>query len=238
MNGASVFLIAFFTAIFAATGTVFMIQRANLFPVVAPEQPVAVPSLRGLSEEDALANLRATGLVPLIAGREPTAEVKPGTVLRQTVSPGQSVTKGQPVGITLALELAVVPDVLGHGLEEATVLLEQAGYRAQKSGPSLEDKAPVGTVLKQSPPSSTPLDKGKVVLLQVSAGPQASEVPKLIGLSFGNAKAELVKSGLAMGAVRWVYIRGGGTMVVQNQDPKPGAAVKPGATVAMTVNRD
>jgi serine/threonine-protein kinase len=239
MNGASVFLIAFFTAVFTASGTVFVIQRANLLPPTpVQEQSVSVPNIKGLLEEDAVANLRASGLVPLIGGREPTAEAKPGTVIRQTLPPGQNVAKGQSVAVTLAAELPVVPEVVGRSIAEATLLVEQAGYRSQKSVPAIEDKAPEGTVLKQVPTAGTPLEKGKAMLLLVSAGVQTPEVPKVTGLTFANAKTELERSGLSAGTVRWVYVHGGGTMVVLNQDPKPGTKLKPASAVALTVNRD
>src|SRR5690349_4514143 len=109
MNNSTVFLIAFFTSLLTATGTVFVIQRTNLL-AQPQEQQVAVPNLKGLLEEDAMTNLRAAGLVMMIGSREPSAEAKTGTVLRQALPAGQNVPKGQAVAVTVAEALPTVPD--------------------------------------------------------------------------------------------------------------------------------
>jgi beta-lactam-binding protein with PASTA domain len=239
MNGASVFLIAFFTAVFAATGTVFVIQRTNLLAAPQVEQQLAaVPNLKGLLEEDAVTNLRAAGLVMTISAREPSLEMKPGSVLRQAVPAGQNIPKGQAVGVTLATESPTVPDVLGRAFAEASVLLEQAGYRAQKGDSVVDEKAAEGTVLKQVPAAGSPQDKGKAVLLQLAAGVPLLETPKLVGLTLANAKTQLQKVGLTAGTIRWSFVDRAGYSVVLSQEPKPGSKLKPGAEVALTVNRD
>jgi beta-lactam-binding protein with PASTA domain len=237
MNNSSVILIAFFTSLLTATGTVFVIQRTNLM-AQPQEQQVAVPNLKGLPEEDAMTNLRAAGLVMMIGSREPSAEGKPGTVLRQTLPAGQNVAKGQAVAVTLAEELPMVPDVSGRALTEATLVLEQAGYRVQKGEPIADDKVPAGNIVKQLPLAGTPHDKNKVVLVQVSSGAETVETPKVVGLTLSNAKIQLEKAGFVVGPVRWVYADEAGYMAVLNQEPKPGLKAKPGSEILLSVNRD
>jgi eukaryotic-like serine/threonine-protein kinase len=237
MNNSTVFLIAFFTSLLTATGTVFVIQRTNI--LAAPvEAQVAVPNLKGLLEEDAMTNLRAAGLVMMIGSREPSAEGKPGTVLRQALPAGQNVAKGQTVAVTLADALPTVPDVSGRAFTEASMLLEQAGYKVQKGDPIADDKAPEGSVIKQLPLPGSPHDKGKSVLLQLSAGASTVEIPKVVGLTLSNAKTQLEKAGLKVGPVRWVYADEAGYMAVLNQEPKGGERTKPATEIVLSVNRD
>jgi serine/threonine-protein kinase len=199
---------------------------------------VPVPNLKGLPEEDAMTNLSAAGLVMMIGSREPSAEAKPGTVLRQALPAGQNVPKGQAVAVTLAAELPMVPDVSGRSLAEATLVLEQAGYRVQKGEPIADDKVPEGGVVKQLPLPGTPHDKNKSVLIQVSSGAQTVETPKVMGLTLSNAKTQIEKAGFVVGPVRWVYADEAGYMAVLNQEPKPGTKAKPGTEVVLSVNRD
>jgi serine/threonine-protein kinase len=232
-----VILIAFLTSVFTATGTVFVIERTNLLsgPV---EQKVAVPNLKGLPEADAMTNLRAAGLVMMISSREPSGDVKAGSVLRQAVPPGQSVAKGETVAVTLAEALPSVPDVTGRGLSEATLLLEQAGYKVQQGEAVSDDKVPEGKIVKQVPMAGTNLEKDKTVLVQLSSGANLVEIPKVTGLTLSNAKAQIEKAGLKVGALRWVYADEAGYMAVLNQKPAPGEKAQPGTEVTLSVNRD
>ncbi len=237
MNNSSVFLIAFFTSVLTATGTVWVIERTNIL-APPPEQQVAVPNLKGLPEEDAMNNLRAAGLVMIIDGREPTADAKVGTIIRQAMPPGQTVPKGQTIAVTIAEEVPVVPDVTGQGVSEATLMLEQAGYRVQKGDPVADDKVPEGKIVKQVPPPGNPLDKNKTVLIHLSSGADQVETPKVVGLTLSNAKAQIEKVGLKVGKLRWVYADEAGYMAVLSQEPKAGDKTKPGTEVTLSVNRD
>lgn len=237
MNSASVILLAFFTSVLAATGTVFVLQRTDI--LAAPEaQTVPVPNLKGLPEEDAMTNLRAAGLVMMINAREPSADAKAGTVIRQALPAGQNVAKGQTVAVTLAEELPKVPDVTGQGLSEAMVMLEEAGYRVQKGDPVPDDKVPEGKIVKQVPNPGSSLDKNKTVLVHLSSGSEMVEVPKVVGLTLSNAKSQIEKAGLKVGTLRWVYADEAGYMAVLNQDPAAGGQAKPGTEITLAVNRD
>lgn len=237
MNLSSVILIAFFTSVLSAAGTLFVVERTNLL-APAEEQQIAVPNLKGLSEDDAMINLRAVGLVLSIGSREPSPDAKPGTILRQALPVGQTVPKGHTITVTLAEELPKVPDVTGQGLQEATLLLDQAGYRVQKGDGIADDRVPEGKVVKQAPSAGSALEANKTVLVHLSTGANTVEIPKVVGLTLSNAKAQLEKVGLEVGPLRWVYADEAGYMAVLNQDPPAGSKVKPGTPIILSVNRD
>ena len=221
MNGASVILVAFLTSLLTATGTLFVLQRTDILESHADEQ-VTVPNLLGLPEADAMTNLRATGLVMMIQAREPNADAKPGTVIRQALPAGQAVGKGQAVAVTLAEQLPEVPDVRGQALAEATVLLVQSGYRVQTGNAVADAQVAEGRIAKQVPSPGSPLNKNEAVLLHPSSGPAQVEIPKVVGLTLSSAKTQIEKAGLKVGQLRWVYRDEAGYMAVLSQDPAAG----------------
>lgn len=237
MHGSTVFLIAFFTAIATAAGTVYTLERFDVFHRAAvPAQESIVPDLRGFAEADARANAQASHVTLLVASREPSAEAKPGSVIRQSIPAGQHVPQNHPMSVVLAEELPKIPNVTGLSLVEAGKRLEGTGYKLQAGDPVAHATVPLGQIVSQNPAADTAAEKGKTVTVQVSAGAAEVEVPKVMGLSVNNAKTALEKLGLEA-EVRWVSLAETPTFIVLNQKPKPREKLKPGSKVEMTANR-
>lgn len=236
MHGSTVFLIAFFTSIATAFGTVYAIERYDVFHRAPAVAETIVPDLRGFAEADARANAQASHISILIGGREPSAEGKPGTILRQSIPAGQHVPREHPVSVVIAEELPKLPNVTGLSLADATKRLEEKGYKVQAAAPAPNPTVPAGMIVSQVPPADSALEKGKTVNVEVSAGLGEIEVPKLVGLSLTNAKTALEKAGLVV-EMRWVSLAETPTFVVLNQKPKPNEKVKPGSKVELTANQ-
>jgi serine/threonine-protein kinase len=234
MNNSTVFLIAFFTSLMTATGTVYLVERLDL---MSDDQQVIVPNLRGLPEEDAMANVKSLGLMFMIGAREQSAEVKEGSVIRQSVPPGQSVSVGQPITVTLAEALPKVPVVEGKSVDEATATLQNAGYQIVVGEPVVNPAVSAGKIVSQLPRAGSPLAKEQTVTVRVSTGPQDVEVPKVTGLTFSPAKEKLEELGLKA-KVRWVALAETVSNVVLRQTPEPGTKAEPGAEVELVINRD
>lgn len=236
MHGSTVFLIAFFTSIATAFGTVYAIERADVFHRQAAVVETVVPDLRGFSEADARANAQASHISLLIGGREASPDAKPGSVVRQSIPAGQHVPREHPVTIVIADELPKLPSVTGLSLADATKRLEEKGYKVQAGSPAPNPTVAAGMIVSQTPAADSPLEKGKTVSVEVSAGVGEVEVPKLIGLSLNNAKATVEKAGL-VAEMRWVSLAETPTFVVLNQKPKASEKVKPGSKVELTANQ-
>jgi serine/threonine-protein kinase len=238
MHGSTVFLIAFFTSVLTAGGTVYAIDRFNILHKEAPA-PVAetvVPDLHGFTEADARANAQASHITLLVASHEASPDAKPGTIIRQSIPAGQHVPHDHPVSVVLADELPKVPTVTGLSVVDATKRLEEKGYKLQAGAPVANGTVPEGQIIAQDPAADTAAEKGKTVTVQVSAGAADVAVPKVMGLSVNNAKAALEKVGLDS-EVRWVSLAETPTFVVLNQKPKPSEKVKPGTKVEITANQ-
>jgi serine/threonine-protein kinase len=234
MNRATVFFIAFFTALLTAAGTSYLVPK--LLKLSEGPQQVVIPSMLGLTETDARANLQALGLVLMVGGREPHPEAQPSTVIRQAMPAGQRVPPGQAISVTLAIAMPKVPDVAGQTIDEATRALETAGFAVQVGAPQPHAEIEKGRVVSQSPKAGTALEAKSTVVVQPSAGPESVEVPKLVGTRWAAAKKSIEEAGLKVGPVQWVDLAETPTYLVLRQNPAPGEQAEPGTAISMTVN--
>jgi serine/threonine-protein kinase len=236
MNGAAVFLISFFTAIPTALGTVYLSERLNLFEAPVAEELVIVPNVEGLPQSEAVANLNTAGLVIMISGHEVSATAPDDTILSQAVPAGQSVSKGQVIGVTVATAMPKVPDVVGKTRDDAVAALKEAGYGVQSESVSHETIAE-GQVVSQNPKAGEGLEKAKDVTIQVSQGTGSVEVPKLIGLYYSAARKQLEELGLKA-KIRWVNLAETSSSIVLSQTPEPGKSVAKDTDVEIVINRE
>jgi beta-lactam-binding protein with PASTA domain len=236
MHGSTVVLISILTSAVTSVGSVYCVQRFDIFPKKVEVAQTAVPDLKGLLEADARANAQAAHLALIVSSREPSKEVKPGAVLRQSVPPGQRVPHDHPVTVVLAEELPKVPVVTGLKLAEAKALAEKQGYSLKVKGTVADAGAPEGTVVSQAPAAESGLEKGGAVLVELQAAAGEVDVPKLSGLSVKKAQETVEKLGLSLD-VRWVAMAETATFVVLNQKPPAGQKLKPGDKIEITVNR-
>ena len=238
MNSLGTILVAMLTSAATAAGSVYAIQRYELIPprqVPKVTSTVTVPALNGLSEADARANLKALGLVYLAAPREASAEVKPGSVVRQSVAPGQRVEREQAISITLADELPKTPDVTGLNATDAAARIAQSGHKMQIGEPLAREGAVEGTVVEQTPKAEAPLAKDESIVIRLALT-QAVAMPKVVGQSVNTAKTALENLGLKVN-VRWTGLAETATFVVLSQKPQAKTKLKPGDEVELSANR-
>ena len=138
-------------------------------PLEFPEPELkAVPSVVGLSEEQAKALLKAGGwqMRSEIIG----SYLPAGTVAAQ--NPGGGTMTIPKALVTIYVSNGIppvtpVPKVYYLTLEEATAILEAANFFVEIVEEQVEDPEKIGTVLHQSPKSGTPAKEGTTVTLYV-----------------------------------------------------------------------
>lgn len=87
----------------------------------------------------------------------------PGTVLFQDLQPGERAPRGTSIQVFVAEPPPTVPSLVGLGKEQATRRIEEAGLQIKVlREPST---SPVGTVIRQSPPSGTEVRLGRTVTI-------------------------------------------------------------------------
>jgi serine/threonine-protein kinase len=103
---------------------------------------------------------------------------------------------GIGVGVWALLQhgRVAVPDETGKQSSVASVDLGNRGFRVQIH--RTESGDPVGQVVGQSPEAGTKVNKGSLVVLQVSSGPGKVDVPLVTGLKFSTAARALTRRGL------------------------------------------
>jgi serine/threonine-protein kinase len=236
MHPSTIILIAFFTSALTATGTVFVLEQYDVFkPKAQAVAEAVVPDLRGMTDADARSSTNAAHLT-LVATREPAADAKAGTVIRQSMAAGLRVASGTALNVVLAEEVAKVPKVSGLTVAEATQRLEQQGYSMQVGAPAPDPSVSPGLIVGQMPKADSPYTKGGMVVVQVSSGPGEVDMPKLIGTGFNQAKAEVEKLGLKA-VFTWSNLPETPTYIVLSQKPAAGTQLKPGGEVVLGVNR-
>ena len=236
MHGSSVVLLSLFTSVLTTTGATYLIQRYQVFPQEAPQHSTPAPALMGLTEADARANAQALQLALLVEGREPTAGVAAGTVVRQSIAPGQPVPEGAGISVVFAASLPTVPKVTELVLTDATDKLTRAGYKVLQAEPVPHATLKPGSVVSQFPVADAELPSGNSVTLHLSSGPADVQAPKLLGLALSEAKDKLAELGLAL-KVRWVSRAETIENHVLSQKPSAGQTMKPKGVVEVVINR-
>lgn len=233
-----VVLLSFVTSIVTVLGIerLRLLGPATASPAQGAGPKVGVPSLKGLSEEDARQNLKALGLVFLVGERKAVSGAAPGTIVDQTPAPGQQVDARTSVTVGLARELPKVPSVIGRTLAEATAVLAQGGYKLESAEPIADAHVAKGSVVSQLPDADAPLETDKPVVVRLSAGPAEIEVPRLLGQNIEKVKTQAKDLGFTLKIV-WTQEGETDEYVVLNQNPVPGTKIKPSDPITVVVNR-
>jgi eukaryotic-like serine/threonine-protein kinase len=238
MRGTALVVVVVLVSMITSIATVLGIERLKLLsaPTHVPPPKVGVPSLKGLSESDARQNLQALGLAFLVSERKAASGAAPGTVVEQTPAAGQQLEPHASVSVALARELPKVPGVVGRTLMEAVALLQQGGYKLEQAEPIADAHVPKGSVVSQLPEAEAPQEADKPVVVRISSGPGEIEVPRLFGQGIEKVKTQAKDLGFVLKIV-WTDEGETEEYVVLNQTPAPGAKIKPGDAITVTVNR-
>ena len=139
----------------------------------------------------------------------------PGAGVRVSLKKG-----GTPVKLYVSTGVVQVPDVYNLDYREATAILRVSGYYVEIMD-QLSDTAPRNQVLGMTPAAGSPLEKGSVVYLTVSAGPEVEYVsmPNLVGLSEMAAIEKIEDAELSYGGSEYVHSDlPAGTVIGQSEE--------------------
>jgi eukaryotic-like serine/threonine-protein kinase len=143
-----------------------------VFPSGVIPRDVRVPSVTGLSFDDATRRLAERGLRGVRGEERSHAASPPGTVLEQVPSAGSRDVEGAAVSLTVSAgpRNARVPSLVGLARERAESQLEAAGFDVGQVTERDSDR-PRGEVLEVQPAPGTQVQMPGTVALVVSAGP-------------------------------------------------------------------
>lgn len=199
---------------------------------------VVVPSLTGLTEEQARAALEQAGLTLGETATENSDSVDVGLVIRQDPAAGVKVQKGAAVNIVISIGVAEieVPDLTTMTEAEAIAALRAIGLDFERSVDEPNADVEKGYVIRSEPAAGQAVPKGTRVVLFVSAGKEQVKVPDVIGKPLAQAKSEIEAAGL-IAKTNEVFSDTVPKDSVVDQRPDPGVLVEVGTTVTLQVSK-
>ncbi|SCF41193.1 Stk1 family PASTA domain-containing Ser/Thr kinase [Micromonospora mirobrigensis] len=190
-------------------------ERFPLPDVVGKDYELAVGDLKNLKLAVVKGPARYDDNLPkgVVVATSPkaNAQVKPGTRITVVVSRGRA-----PI---------TVPQLVGKNVGEARAALAQLGLVPVET--YKDSDKPKDEILGQSPADGAGVEKGAQVKLEVSKGPAAVVVPRVVDLPCPQAQQQL--QGLGFG----VNVQFNPNGIVRFQNPGENAQVPPGTQVTI-----
>ncbi len=195
----------------------------------------AVPDVVGQTRDAAQGTLYAAGLAPDIVEVEAPDDKVALTVLSQDPTASSPVPANKRVKITVATRSgkAKIPDLSGQTAENATISLQQLGFRTSSDLEASPNVAP-GKVTRTDPPNDTSMQKGSVVVIYLSAGPQAP-VPNVVGSTAKDGRAALEAKGFKVQVTSQTVTDSSQKGFVVGQRPAATESLEPGGIVVIRV---
>jgi serine/threonine-protein kinase len=191
-------------SVFVVIMTVF---DSIIMPWYVSKPTVAIPTVVGMKEADAITLLKSLNLEPLRGDTRMDKQYPEGTVVAQNPDPQQYVKEGRRVYLTISggEKLVVIPSFKGSTLRNAKFTLDRLGLHEGALSYAVSTEFPEGTIMSQEPPQGAHIRHNGFVNFMVSAGTSIDSitVPDLIGKSMTEAQKILLDRGLSVGTVTY-----------------------------------
>jgi beta-lactam-binding protein with PASTA domain len=240
------------TATKAETLLVAMVAR-KLPPgaFVSPANGILVPPVRTDTPITHVPVPRDT-VVPDLYGRTPnlvsaaleTSRLRLGRVVQDSsdqVTAGRAFHQDPPAGTRVGLGRAVdvwyslgahqtldtvsVPSIEGRSITDARLILRRRNLTLGRVSTEYRHGAD-GTIVHQEPHAGETAHRNDAVDATVVVAPPLIPVPRVVGLSRGDARATIERAGLDVGAIS-IITRSGATATIDSQRPAADARVEP-----------
>ncbi|MFG1633625.1 Stk1 family PASTA domain-containing Ser/Thr kinase [Pseudonocardia alni] len=210
-------------------------SRVTVYVGSGPAQ-VTVPSVEGLSPDEAEAKLREAGLqVGGRTERDTSDSGQVGKVITSDPGPGQQVSGNTAVSLVVGRkqQTVAVPDVAGQSADAARATLQNAGFQSI-STTEVDSSGSAGQAVGTNPSAGTRVAPDQTITIQISRGNQ-NQVPNVVGQRVDSAISTLQEAGLSP-SIRQVDVSDSSQNgVVLQQSPSGGSEASSGQTVTLTV---
>lgn len=215
----------------------YILVAIVLFPGRGADNDVKVPSVTGLTQDEARRRLERVGLRAKEGATRMSGAAPRGTVVAQEPLPETT----QPAGTTVVLtvsggqRLEGVPDVGGMARREAERALETAGF-AVGGVTQRASESPRGTVIQTSPAAGEQAALPGPIALVLSSGPATVVIPDVAGRSYASARQMLEQIGLAVTGLGLDSLSTAAAGTVVQQNPSAGRSVPSGSTIGLRLS--
>ncbi|MGH8926983.1 MAG: Stk1 family PASTA domain-containing Ser/Thr kinase [Acidimicrobiia bacterium] len=219
-------------------GTELRPNDSVLVFVSAGTEPVLVPGVIGLSQEEAEATITGAGLTVGQVTTRTDAEAPPGQVIEQSPVAGGEQPPGTAINLVVSEgpEEFALPELTGAAATDAFQQLADLDLvpdQQREASTTVEE----GRVISTDPVAGTLVKPGDTVTLVVSSGPPQVVVPDVFGTTIDAATSLLNQQGLL------IEVSPQTTTVddpnldqrIVLQTPAAGASVDQGTTIVVTL---
>lgn len=199
---------------------------------------VEVPSVLGLSEDDAKKLLSERNLGYSNGGTESSDDYDEGLVCSQSVSAGSAVAANTTITVKISSGVGEieVPDVVGQTEAVAEQMIRDKGFSALVKEYEFSETIEQGKVISQSPTGGEQGKADDTITIVVSQGVENAKVPTVTGMSQDEALAALQAEGFAVNTEQ-AHSDTVAEGFVITQSPAAGEYATKGATVNLTVSQ-
>ncbi|MGS2614067.1 Stk1 family PASTA domain-containing Ser/Thr kinase [Micromonospora sp. LZ34] len=230
---ASSWLIATFSAV--GVLAVIALVAALIWSQQGNEQ-VTVPTVTGLTQQQAFAQIQQAGLVPQAGDPVFNPTCKKDAVAAQDPAAGSRLEQNRTVIVQVCggkPEVEIPVGLKGSKLESAQARLREANLQYEVK--EVDNEASEDEVLEVSPPEGQRVPEGTKVTLTVSKG-NVREVPDVEGLSREEATRALTNAGFKVNVDEGDEVPAAEAGRVQSQNPKARSNLARGKTVTIVVS--
>lgn len=200
---------------------------------------VVVPTLTGLTEEQAIVELEAAKLTLGETGTENSDTVEPGLIIRHDPPAGDKVEEGTAVNIFVStgIEQVVVPDLTEYKESDAIAALRSTDeLEYDHSEPENSATVAKGLVIRTEPAAGESVAKGTLIVLYVSEGVKQVKLIDVTDLSLAKAQAQLEDLGLKIKTAE-AFSDSVPKGSVISQKPDANVLLEVGSTVTLTISK-
>ncbi|MGW4593918.1 Stk1 family PASTA domain-containing Ser/Thr kinase [Streptomyces sp. NPDC004457] len=215
-------------------------KNSTVTLVVSTGAPkVTVPSVIGLSLDDAKAKLEGDDYKFTVKTEPRVSTESPNTVLDQNPIGGKQRQKGSEITLVIAKaeEKVTVPDVTGKSCDEAKAELQAKGLAPTCNDTPVTDPAQDGKVQNTNPPAGQQVSKNTPVAINVGKAqqPQQKPVPDVTRKTVKEAQQILQQQGFTQ-----IQVNGptDDKARVVLQTPQQGTQADPGSTQIVLTTAD
>jgi len=192
---------------------------------------VQVPTVVSLSQKQAIADLRRSGLKLARVIPQPSSTVDKGDVIGISPDAGTTVARGSTVVLTVSSGTQL-PNVVNDTLAQAQQALTGFNVTLKQQ---VSTTATAGTVLSQSPAANTPVASNATVTLTVAAAPKTATVPDVVGYTASGAASTLQGIGFSVVELPETVHDLSEVGNVVRQRPQPQTVHKKGSNVVIII---
>jgi serine/threonine-protein kinase len=222
--------------------TIVGIVAALIFNGFAKEMiPVnaTIPELSGIELTQAIKSVEEAMLKLDVVGEEYNDVYEKGYIISQDPLAGTVVLQDETISVVVSkgIEISRVINVSGLEYAQAETNLKEEGFEVAVT-PEFSDTVAIGVVIDQEPSPNQDVEKGSLVTVFVSKGPEEIliEVPNLKGLSLLEATSVVDKLKLKIGNVSYINHDSVAVDSIISMTVEPGKEVKEGYIIDVAVS--